>query len=91
MFLGDGANVADVFDLPLVLHHPHGDGILADLRGDVALNLKSQISEHQVPWEHENTDGWRGGGGGVGDTPCPGGVEPVAMPSKSESTRMGLR
>lgn len=54
MFLGDGPNVVDVFDLPLVLHHPHGDGILTDLWGNVAFDLKSQISEHQIPWRNKN-------------------------------------
>lgn len=64
MFLRDGTNVVDVFDLPLVLHHPHGDRILANLWGNVAFDLKSQISEHQIPWRNKNPDfftrGWRG-------------------------------
>lgn len=64
MFLGDGTDVVDVFDLPLVLHHPHGDGVLADLGGDVAFDPKAQVPEHQIPWPEKNTDGGRGSSGG---------------------------
>lgn len=48
VFARDGPNVVDVLDLSLVLDHPHGDGIVAYLRGDVALDLKAKVSEHQV-------------------------------------------
>lgn len=48
VFARDGPNVVDVLDLSLVLDHPHGDGIVAYLRGDVALDPKAKVSEHQV-------------------------------------------
>lgn len=48
MFPCDGANIIDIFDLSLVLDHPHGDRILTNLRCKVALNLEAQVFEHQV-------------------------------------------
>lgn len=48
VFPGDGANVVDVFDLSLVLDHPHGDRILTDLWSDVALDFEAQVFENQV-------------------------------------------
>lgn len=53
MFPRDGANVVDIFDLSLMLDHPHGDRILTNLWGDVALDLKAQVSEHQVSCQED--------------------------------------
>lgn len=49
MLLRDAADVPDVHDLPLVPHHAHRDGVLAHLRGDVAVHLNSQVLQHQKP------------------------------------------
>lgn len=48
MFSRDGADVLDIFDLAHVLDHPDSDGILANLRGDVAFHLKAEVFEHQI-------------------------------------------
>lgn len=48
VFPSDGANVVDVLDLPPMLDHTHGDGIVTNLWGDVAVDLEAQVSEHQV-------------------------------------------
>lgn len=106
MFPRDGANIVDIFDLSLVLDHPHGDGILTNLWGDVALDLKAQVSEHQVSCQEHFKPGerrWRGGGTFYVKNWRILAVwlskivmwhdknQPVAMPSKSESTLRGLR
>lgn len=105
MFPCDGANVVDVFDLPLVLDHPHSDRVVANLWRDVALDLEAQVFEHQVSCSRcHSSSHWLliGGLDGLdGFSPL---VEttvwdlklntsnlPVAIPSKSESTLIGRR
>lgn len=52
VFPCDGADVIHIFYLSLVLDHSHSDGILTNLRGNVALNLEAQVFEHQVSFGH---------------------------------------
>lgn len=50
MFPCNGANVIDVFNLSLVLDHPYSNWIITNLWGNVALDLKAQVFEHQISW-----------------------------------------
>lgn len=111
MFPGYRPHVVDIFYLPLVFDHPHGDGIIADLRSDVALDFEAQLFEHMVacrgrierdegfrtdrqtdsitlyvPVNAEGTDAF----GNIADE-VSGTNQPVAMPSKRDSTLMGRR
>lgn len=48
MFLGDGAGVANVDDLLVVVDGPDRNRVLANLRRNVFLDFKAQILQHQV-------------------------------------------
>ncbi len=43
MFPCDGAHIFHIFNLALMFDHPDSNGVLTDLRGNVAVQLKAQV------------------------------------------------
>ena len=47
MFPGDGAYIIDIVNLSLMLDHPHSNGVLTDLRNNVALHFEAKVFQNE--------------------------------------------
>lgn len=48
--LGDVPDIIHIFDVALMFHCPHCNGLFTYFGGHIFLNFDAQIFEHQVTW-----------------------------------------